>query len=268
MNKKIGFIGAGNMASAILGGMVGSNPELSKNIIASDIFPEVLTSIASKFGIETSSCANHVVKECDVILLCVKPNKIDEVIHSIKECVNGGKLIISIAAGKTLEHLSSAFNPQTRIMRVMPNTPAVVGEGMTAICPGAYADEGDIAITKEIFETVGKAQIIPEELMHVFIGVCGSSPAYAFMFIEAMADAGVKHGLSRKDSLQFSAQAVLGAAKMVIDNNEHPATLRDAVCSPGGTTICAVAELEAQGFRNAVIKATTACVEKSIEMSK
>ena len=268
MLGKIGFIGAGNMAGAIIGGIVKARPEMAQNICANDVITDVLSGLQGKFGIFTTSSVTELVDNCNTIFLSVKPNKINEVINIIKNNVNGEKLIVSIAAGNTLEQLADAFNPGTRIIRVMPNTPALVGQAMTAICPGKFATDADVQIVQEIFNSIGQSQVLPESLMHAFIGVCGSSPAYAFMFIEALADAGVKHGLSRADSIKFSAQAVLGAARMVLDSPSHPAQLRDAVCSPGGTTICAVAELEAEGFRNAIIKATTACVEKSIEMSK
>jgi len=267
MTRKLGFIGAGNMSSAIIGGIVQAKPQAAGNITASDISDVVLGGLQKELGIKTTSCNVELAKANDIIFLCVKPNKIKEVIHKIRDVMTVDKIIVSIAAGITLEQLQDAFAKDVRIIRTMPNTPALVNMGMTAICPAENVPAADVKFVTSIFEMIGKAQILPENLIHAFIGVAGSAPAYAFMFIEALADAGVKHGLSRKDAIEFSAQTLLGAAKMVINTDSHPAKLRDNVCSPGGTTICAVAKLEEHGFRNAIIQASTACIEKSIEMS-
>ncbi|MCL2170387.1 MAG: pyrroline-5-carboxylate reductase [Defluviitaleaceae bacterium] len=269
MDKKLGFIGAGNMATAIMGGIIKADSEMKKNIIVSDLSPEIRKLRKNELGVKVVNRNTTVAELADIIFLCVKPHLIETVIKEIKKHCDKDKIIVSIAAGKTLEQLRAAFEGKdVKIIRTMPNTPALVNRGTTAICPGEGVPKEDIKTVTEIFNMFGTATVILEEQMHAFIGVAGSSHAYAFMFIEALADAGVKHGLSRADAINFAAGALMGAAQMVISTPTHPAALRDAVCSPGGTTIAAVAELENHGFRNAIIKAAEICIQKSIEMSK
>ena len=268
MSKKLGFIGAGNMASAIIGGIIGSGVFNASQIYTSDINKDLLKNIAEKYGVQTTFSNIEVVKSSDVIFLCVKPNIYGMVINEIKNHVDNQKIMVSIAAGKSICQMNKAFNKEVKIIRTMPNTPALVGLGMTAICPAKNIPTEDAKLILSIFKSIGKAEMLPENLFDAFIGVAGSSPAYVYMLIETMADAGVKFGLTRDIALNFSAQTVLGAAQMVLETGVHPAALKDAVCSPGGTTIAAVTELEAQGFRNAIIQAITACVEKSIKMGE
>jgi len=267
MSIKLGFIGAGNMASAIIGGAYASGKFLGENIFVSNKSKEKLEKLATEYKICPSDNVS-VAEVADVIFLCVKPNTYDEVIAEISEVVTADKIVVAIAAGKTLEYLHGAFGGVPKIVRAMPNTPSLVGEGMTAVCPAKNVPKEDANLVLDIFSSIGKAEFLSEALFDAFTGVAGSSPAYIFMFIEAMADAGVAHGLPRDLAMRFSAQAVLGAAQMVISTGTHPGTLKDAVCSPGGATISAVAKLEQEGLRNAVIQGVTACVEKSIKMSQ
>jgi pyrroline-5-carboxylate reductase len=258
--EKLGFIGAGNMASAIIGGIYRLHGPLREDIYVSDIDSVLLRRLESSYTILRTTNSNTLVaQQSDIVFLCVKPDILEVVIDEIRDFVRD-KLIVSIAAGKSLEWIRRAFDTDVKIIRAMPNTPVAVACGMTAICATSEVAATDLGTVVEIFESIGRAKLLPEPLFDAFIGVAGSAPAYGFMFIEAMADAGVKHGLSRADALNFSAQALLGAAQMVL-NGSHPAALKDAVCSPDGTTIEAVATLEAHGFRNAIIQAVSSCVE-------
>ena len=233
---KLGFIGTGNMASAIMGGIIKNNVIPAEEIIGADLFAP---------GRERAQ------KES------VKPQFYASVIADIKDVVTDNQIIITIAPGKTLAWLAEQFGKEVKIVRTMPNTPAMVGAGMTAVCPNEHLTEDEIAYVKSLLESFSRAEIVPERLMDAVTAVSGSSPAYVFMLIEAMADAAVSGGMPRKQAYQFAAQAVLGSAKMVLDTGKHPGELKDMVCSPAGTTIQGVAALEEYGFRNAVIKATS-----------
>ena len=199
-------------------------------------------------------------------MLAVKPFHFAEVVPEISEEVTENKLVISIAAGQTIANIEKLFTKQISLVRVMPNTPALVGEGAAGICRNEKVTEEDLHKAVEIFECLGMAEVIPESMIDAVIGVSGSSPAYVFMFIEAMADAAVADGMPRASAYRFAAQAVLGSAKMVLETGKHPAELKDMVCSPAGTTIEAVRVLEEKGFRSAVFEAQKACVEKAKNM--
>ncbi|MCL2235878.1 MAG: pyrroline-5-carboxylate reductase [Defluviitaleaceae bacterium] len=266
MSVKLGFIGAGNMASAIIGGVISSGKFLGVDVLVSDFMEEKVAQLSAEYGVRSANNI-EVADGANVIFLCVKPNVYDDVINEIRHVVTANKIIVAIAAGKTLKYLGEAFGGVPKIVRAMPNTPSLVGQGMTAVCPAPDVPKKDAGLVLNIFNGVGKARFLPETLFDAFTGVAGSSPAYAFMFIEAMADAGVAHGLSRADAMEFSAQALLGSAQMVLTTGNHPGALKDAVCSPGGATIAAVSKLEQEGLRNAVIQGVNACVEKSKQMA-
>ena len=203
-----------------------------------------------------------------MIILAVKPHYIRGVIDDVRPALEG-KAVISIAAGWTVDMLANALEATgATYLRVMPNTPAMVGEGMTALCDDSTFSKDDFAFAKGIFDAVGRTVILPERLFDGVIAISGSSPAYVFMMIEAMADAGVREGLPRACAYEMASQAVLGSALMVLSSGTHPASLKDAVCSPGGTTIEAVEELERKGFRGAIMDAMKACADKSRKMSK
>lgn len=268
MKKTIGFIGSGNMGSAIIGGVISSNLVASGNITASDISQAALEGLKEKFGINTTSDNHQVAANSDILFLSVKPNIYPIVIKEIRESVKADTIIVAIAAGQSINTIESLFKKEIKLAKVMPNTPALVGEGMAAISPNKLLAEDELQDVLAIFNSIGKAQIVPEYLMDVVTGISGSSPAYVYMFIEAMADAAVAEGMPRAQAYEFSAQAVLGSAKMVLETKQHPGVLKDMVCSPGGTTIAAVCELENKGMRDAVISAVRACTEKSREMGK
>ncbi len=263
---KIGFIGLGNMASAMIGGILGKGLYKSTELTGSSKTEETARKIAEKYGIETSTDNRKTARDADVIILAVKPVFFAEVIDEIRDIVTGSgadKLVISIAAGKTIAWIEEQFGAPIRLARCMPNTPAMVGEGCTCVCLKDDVSDDDKSLVMAIMNSFGKASILPERLMNAFIGVAGSSPAYVFMFIEAMADGAVAAGMPRTQAYEFAAQSVLGSAKLMLETGMHPAQLKDMVCSPAGTTIEAVKTLEEKGFRGAVIDAVEACVDKA-----
>lgn len=267
-DKIIGFIGAGNMGSAMIGGIINSSLANTSQVIASAHSPATVEKLKTKFSIETTLSNETVAERSDILFLAVKPNKFDEVIPQIAGHLKHNCIIVSIAAGKTISAIENAFGKPIKLIRAMPNTPALVGEAMSALCVNAAVSPEELAQVEEIFQCFGKSEVIPESMMDAVIGVSGSSPAYVYMFIEAMADAAVADEMPRAQAYKFAAQSVYGAAKMVLETGEHPGVLKDAVCSPGGTTIEAVAALEAGGLRNTVIQAQRACSQKSRDMSK
>ena len=259
----IGFIGLGNMAKAMIGGILQKGLMGPNEIIGTARTEETCQKVADKFGIQTRSSNEAVAKEADIIVLAVKPQFLKVVIADIMDSVDDSKLVVSIAAGKTINWFSNEFEKPVKLIRVMPNTPALVGEGCSAVCRNDLVSDDDFHFVIELLESFGKAYTVPESLMDVVVGVSGSSPAYVFLFIEAMADAAVAGGMPRKQAYEFAAQSVLGAAKMVLETGKHPGELKDMVCSPAGTTIEAVKVLEEKGFRAAVMDAVTACIDKS-----
>jgi pyrroline-5-carboxylate reductase len=261
---KIGFIGLGNMATAMIGGMIQKGMANPGDIIGSEKSDIAKDVIKSKFNIgiaknngETASCA-------DILILAIKPIFLPEVIEEIKDSVRPETIVISIVAGKSLEFIENGFGRDNcKIVRCMPNTPALVLEGCTGVCANQNVTDAELQQVLALLESFGKASVVPERLMDAVVGVSGSSPAYVFLFIEAMADAAVQAGMPRAQAYEFAAQAVMGSAKMVLETGKHPAELKDMVCSPGGTTIEAVKVLEERGFRAAVMSAMEACIEKS-----
>ena len=266
--KKIGFIGAGNMAGAIIGGIVKSNLVKSENVIASAKTMANLERLQQEYNINVTLDSKEVVKNSDIVFMAVKPNIFDGVLEGVADLIDDKKIVVSIAAGKSIEAIENIIGADKKIVRTMPNTPALVNEGMSALCPNKNIEDEELKIVKYIFDSFGKSEVVGEYLIDAVIGVSGSSPAYVFMFIEAMADAAVMAGMPRKQAYNFAAQSVLGSAKMVLESGKHPGELKDMVCSPAGTTIDAVKVLENEGMRSAVINAVCACVEKSRKMSK
>lgn len=266
--EKIGFIGAGNMATSIILGMIRSESFTSENIMASNRDYNRMEALRDNFRIHTTTSNIEVAAESDVVFICVKPNTYEEVIDEIRDYLTENSIIVTVAAGISLNFLKSRFEKGTKIVRTMPNAPAIVGGGMTAICHTDNLSEDELDLITEILESTGMIDFLPEELFDAFTGVAGSSPAYGFLLIDAISDAGVRFGLKKNDAIAYAAQAIMGACGMVLKINEHPIVLKDSVCSPGGTTIEAIAMLEKNGFRNAVIEATTACILKSQKMNR
>ena len=266
MGKTIGFIGAGNMGGAICGALVGSQLFDGKDIFVYDKAAKKAEELAALRGVQSADV--QTAAAADYVLLAVKPNVLYSVIDEIKTLIGKDAVIISIAAGQPIAKIEAAFGKEIKLMRVMPNTPALVGEGMSALCPNKAlcADTDEVGEVVKIFESLGKAEVVAEGLMDAVTGVSGSSPAYVFMFIEALADAAVMAGMPRGMSYTFAAQSVLGSAKLMLETGKHPGELKDMVCSPAGTTIEAVRVLEEKGLRSAVIEAVRACVDKSRSM--
>lgn len=269
MNKnKIGFIGCGNMGSAIISGILSSKLYDKEQIIASAHTKATLDRLSSAYGISVTLDNTEIVKNSDIVFLAVKPFLYQSIIEEIRDSSDDTKLFVAIAAGISHTKLHNFFGKPMKIVRAMPNTPAQVLEAMSALTPNEWVKAEELKTVKTIFESFGKAEVVPESLMDTVIGVSGSSPAYVYMFIEAMADAAVADGMSRNMAYTFAAQAVYGAAKMVLETKQHPGELKDAVCSPAGTTIAAVAKLEELGLRNAIITAQRCCTATSKEMER
>ena len=268
MSKKIGFIGCGNMGSAMVGGLIKSGFVTADDIIVSTKTEASSKRLADEFKIATTLDSKIVTKESETIILAVKPNMYKSVVEEIKKELTDDKLIITIAAGIEIANMEEWLGDSCKVIRTMPNTPALVGEAMSAVCPNKNVSEEDLQYCINIFESFGECEVLEEKYFDGFIAVAGSSPAYVFMFIEAMADGAVKLGIPRAKAYKMAAQSVLGSAKMVLDTGKHPGELKDMVCSPGGTTIDAVVELEKLGLRNSVIQAMDKCAEKSKNLSK
>lgn len=271
---KIGFIGMGNMGQALLSGALKNMPK--SRFIFSDHAASAADDIAKRTGVKRAVDNVSCIKASKYVFLAVKPQYFNSVAEEIKDTVSSAakgasesdageeKIIVSIMAGITIDSIKKALGKNVRVIRVMPNTPALVLEGMSGVCfdESEYTkEERDTVIG--IFESCGRVKIVNESLMSAVTCISGSSPAYVYMFIEALADSGVKYGLTRDMAYEMAAQTVLGAAKMVLESGEVPAALKDKVCSPAGTTIAGVAALEEFGFRNAVFKATDKCFEKA-----
>lgn len=259
---KLGFIGCGNMASAMIKGIIQNGVVEANDIIISDAF-EGARERARLMGVHTTSDNIEVVRSAEVVVLAVKPQYVEAVINEIREVTPTNKVLISIIAGKTIAWLESKFEKEIALVRTMPNTPALVGEGMTGACGNKNVTEEQLQEAVRILNGFGLCEVVPESLIDVVVSVSGSSPAYVFMLIEAMADGAVADGMPRDQAYRFAAQAVLGSAKMVLETGMHPAQLKDMVCSPGGTTIEAVRVLEEKGMRSAVIEAMKAAVIKA-----
>ncbi|MCR5584794.1 MAG: pyrroline-5-carboxylate reductase [Lachnospiraceae bacterium] len=262
----IGIIGTGNMGSALINGAVKSFGE--ENVVFFDTSEDRRKQISNEYGITACKDNVELVKWCDIVVLAVKPQVIFKVIDEIKPYFGKeNKTVISIAPGITIAKLKEAFDSKVQIVRVMPNTPAMVGEGMSAV---SFPDDfnGDKENTLKLFDSVGRAVVLPESLMNAAVVANGSSPAFVFVFMEALADGAVKFGIPRDKAYEMVAQTVLGSAKLMLETKKHPGELKDAVCSPGGTTICGTAALEEFGLRNAVIKGCEAVYDKTQNFAK
>ncbi|MCD8391599.1 MAG: pyrroline-5-carboxylate reductase [Firmicutes bacterium] len=254
------------MGGAIIGGIVNAGISAPSDITVSDLNTAALDNMKKRYNVQTVSDNKACALGADILFLCVKPQFLYDVIAEIKDSVSDNTLIVSIAAGQSIERITNAFGKSIKLVRVMPNTPALVGEGMSALAPNENVGESEKETLERIFSSFGKCSFVAENLMDAVTAVSGSSPAYVFMFIEAMADAAVIGGMPRAQAYTFAAQSVLGSAKMVLETGKHPGELKDMVCSPAGTTIDAVAALEKNGMRSAVIDAMLACMKKSKEL--
>lgn len=262
---RIGFIGMGNMGTAILSGALKEFPKEDMVFCAKTL--ETKRHIYEKTGVEYTDSNAECANKCKYLILAVKPQFYEEVIKGIRYMLTPEHVIISLAPGKTIEELKLEFGRDKRIVRAMPNTPAMIGEGMTGLsCRKEEFSDVELKVLEKLFRACGQAEFIDETLMNAVVCASGSSPAFVYMFIEALADGAVRCGMPRKQAYIFAAQAVKGAASMVLETGEHPGDLKDKVCSPAGTTIEGVAVLEEYGMRSAVLKASEAVLNKCREM--
>lgn len=266
--KKIGIIGTGNMGEALIDGLIHSRSSVPENIICSDVRSDKLKFSRERYGITTKTNNIDVVKLSDIIIYAIKPQIMTKILKETTDYLDSSKIIISIAAGVPLSYIESCINKELRLIRVMPNIAASVKEGASAIAPGAHVLKNDLQVAKAIFDSVGKSVIIEESLMDAITGLSGSGPAYIFLIVDALADAGVKMGLARDDSLFLSSQTVLGAAKLLIETKEHPGQLKDKVTSPGGTAIAGLHTLEQGGLRTTLINAVEAATNRAKELGE
>lgn len=268
-NKIIGFIGLGNMAKAIIGGLLQKDFVKKEQIVGSAKTEKTLLKMKSDFGIITVADNCEVAKSADVLVLAVKPQMIDGVLEEIRGYLKEDVLVVSILAGKTIGYLEKGIGREVKLARCMPNTPALVGAGCTGVCFNTKCEDEEKYLVLGILESIGMAKEVSENLMDAVIGASGSSPAFVFMMIEALADAVVQAGMRRDMAYEMVAQAVYGSAKLVLESEQvlgekmHPAQLKDMVCSPGGTTIEGVKALEEGGFRGILMGAVEATIEKS-----
>jgi pyrroline-5-carboxylate reductase len=266
-NKIIAIIGTGNMGDALVSGLIGSGSSKPKNIICSDVRKDKLDQIKSRYKVRTTTSNLKAVSEADIVIYAVKPQLMAAVLNETGNKLDMSKLVISIAAGVPLAAMESCMEKDMRLIRVMPNIAAAVKEAATAIAAGAHATKEDVELAMQIFNSIGRCIFLKENyLMDAITGLSGSGPAYIFLIVDALADAGVKMGLSRQDSLFLAAQTILGSAKLLIETQEHPGQLKDKVTSPGGTAIAGLATLESGGLRTTLINAVEAATKRSKEL--
>lgn len=266
--QRIGFIGAGNMAEAIIRGLIEGGGVDPDRISASDINAKRLAFMETTYRIATTRDNATLVSDADILVLAVKPQVAGKVLAGIAPHTDEAKLLISIVAGLSVASMSAALGSGPRIIRTVPNTPVFVGEGMVSLAADGPARETDYAVAEAIFRPVARIVSIEEKYMDAAIGVSGSGPAYGFLMIEALSDGGVKMGLPRPVALELAAQTLLGAAKMCLESGRHPGQLKDMVTSPGGTTIAALHKMEAGGVRSALMDAVEAATRRSEELGR
>ncbi len=268
MDKTLGFIGGGNMAAAIMKGLLHANVVPPDRIIVSDVKQERLDMLREKHGIRTTTDNAELVRDADVVVLSVKPQVIDKVLGAIGQDVRSSQLVISVAAGVPVSAMEARLPDGARVVRTMPNTPATVDAGATAIAPGTHATQEDLTIANELFSAVGRVVTLDETLLDAVTGLSGSGPAYVMLMIEALADGGVKVGLHRDTALLLAAQTVYGSAKLLLETGEHPGRLKDMVTSPGGTAIAGLHTLESGGLRRTLIDAVEAATNRAAALGE
>lgn len=268
-DQHIAILGVGNMGRALLGGLLRGHDVAPEQVRVTRRDTQALDALREEFpGLITTTDNAEAVQGADIVILAVKPQVVNEVIESIRGHLAPNTLVISILAGVTTESLRESLGQDVPVVRAMPNTPALVDEGATAIAGGRYAEDIHVSRTRTIFEAVGSVEVLPERLMDAVTGLSGSGPAYVYMIIEALTDGGVKQGLPRPQAFRLAAQTVFGSAKLVLETGRHPAILRDEVTTPGGTAIAAVAELEHHGLRTMLINAVATATKRSAELSE
>lgn len=267
MNKMIGFIGIGNMGKAILKGLLHAKRIEAQQVIVSRRDAKALDDLKNNLGVHTTSDNTVVASKADILFLAVKPDMYASIMEEIKNFVKSDSIIVNMAAGKSMRDIENVLGETTKIVRIMPNTPVMVGEGMIAVSFNEHLSIEEKQEMEKLFRCLGSAEVVPESLMDAVIGVSGSSPAIMYMILEAFADGAVQAGMPRKQAYLFAAQAMLGSAKMVLETELHPGVLKDQVTSPGGTTIEAVIKAEETGLRHSILASVESAVRKSKEMN-
>ena len=268
LERTIAFLGAGNMAEALIKGLLRAGTARPESLIATARRPERLEALGRTYGVRTTQDNLAAVREADVVVLAVKPQALDKVLVQVAPAAAPGKLFISVAAGVPIAALERRLGVGARIIRTMPNTPSLVGAGACALSPGEHASEEDLAVASRVFQSVGTTTVVDENLLDAVTGLSGSGPAYIFLIIEALSDAGVKVGLPRYTALKLAAQTVLGSAQLLIETSAHPGQLKDQVTSPGGTAIAGLHTLEAGGLRTTLINAVEAATRRARELGE
>lgn len=264
--RKIGFIGGGNMAGALIRGLLAGKTMTPDQIRVSDLKSERLDELARTYGVETTTDNEQLARWADVVVIAVKPQIVDRILSPLSASMSDADLVISIAAGVPIEALEARLPEGARVVRAMPNTAAIALAGATAIAPGTHATAGDLEVAKALFDAVGRCVVLDESLLDAVTGLSGSGPAYVMVMIEALADGGVKVGLGRDTALLLAAQTVYGAAKLQLETGEHPGRLKDMVTSPGGTAIAGLHTLESGGLRRTLIDAVEAASTRAAEL--
>ncbi len=268
IDRTIGFLGGGNMAEALIRGLVRGGHLEPEHVGASGPRPERMEELARDYGIRTTTDNVELVEQSKIVVLSVKPQILDRVLLQVGKQLQDGALIISVAAGVTTAHIEERVSAGIRVVRAMPNTPALVGAGATALARGAHANDEDIALARVMFDAVGISVVLEETQLDAVTGLSGSGPAYIFLILEALADAGVKVGLSRRNAQLLAAQTVMGSAKLLLETNQHPGQLKDMVTSPGGTAIAGLHTLEEGGLRTTLINAVESATRRSRELGR
>jgi pyrroline-5-carboxylate reductase len=267
-DKKVAFLGAGNMGEAIIKGLLQTGLVPASSIAATDARADRLQQMTRQYGIRAAGSNRELVAEADVVILAVKPQIIGAVVQEVAGAVDRGKLLISVAAGVPVAALRAALGKPARLIRVMPNTPALVLEGVTAIARAEGLETGDLELAQELFGAVGRVVLLEEDHLDAVTGLSGSGPAYVAIVVEALADGGVKMGLDRATAMTLATQTVLGSARLLIETGAHPGQLKDMVSSPGGTTIAGIAALEEGGIRRTLIGAVERATLRSRELGR
>ncbi|PLX94400.1 MAG: pyrroline-5-carboxylate reductase [Desulfuromonas sp.] len=265
--RELGFIGGGNMAEALMKGLISSGVE-SRQILVAELMPERRAYLEQTYQVQTTASSSEVMEQKKVVLLAVKPQALDAALMPLSDVFTDEHCLISILAGVTSTRIESILGGAPRIVRVMPNTPALIGAGAAGLCGGRHASAEDVALACTLFSCVGAVEVVAERLLDAVTGLSGSGPAYVYTIIEALADGGVLEGLPRSVALTLAAQTVAGAAQMVLETQEHPGVLRDRVCSPGGTTIAAMETLEQGNLRATLMGAVTRATQRSRELAE
>lgn len=265
-NRRIAFLGAGNMAEALIKGLLRAGIARPEDIVATGRRPERLEQVAKAFGVKVTQDNVAAARDADIVVLAVKPQAMGKLLTQVASAIDNKKLVISVAAGVPIAALERKLGAGARIVRAMPNTPALVGAGACAVSGGEHATGQDVDDALALFRAVGTAVCVDEVLLDAVTGLSGSGPAYIFLVIEALSDAGVKVGLPRYTALELAAQTVLGSAKLLIETGTHPGSLKDQVTSPGGTAIAGLHTLEAGGLRTTLINAVEAATRRAKEL--